>query len=487
VLARLYLSNHRPADARRVLRRALHYRPDEAALWELLAKSADGLGEEEEARRELARRFPEEPAHAIDLGAFLITRGRQDEARKLLEPLTRRGTPADRARAHYQLARSYYRRDELKAALEHIDQAFRVDPDALNTVKVHLLKGQINEELGHLATAARAYHDALAADREAEEALASLIRLALAVGNREQALDHLRRYTLLVGDESAGLLLAAHYYLRLGRHDEAFDLASRVRDEEFRTKAQRVLGLVAFHRGDWAGAVKHLQQGEQDADALEALVRAALRLGTLRDLPARLGKAAKVDSPTAALRRACELARRLLDRRAVLAREYPAPPGKEAEWSAALDSLVCAELARAEGDPRARVEALLQPAFAGGLELGPAYALRARVALDHGRLSRALADAERAVARGPKEPAGYYVRGRVRLERNAPGALDDLQTAARLSGGQDADVLQALAEALFRAGRRDEALAAQRAAVKLKPHDREMAEQLSAFEAGREK
>jgi tetratricopeptide (TPR) repeat protein len=465
-----------------VLRRALHYQPQDIALWELLARSADGPGEEEKARRELARRFPEEPAHVLDLGAYLITHGQQDEARKLLEPLTHRGTAANRARAHYQLARSYYRRDELKTALEHIDEAFRIAPDTLNAVKVHLLKGQINEELGHLATAARAYNDALAVDRETEDALAALIRLAVAVGNRAQALDHLLRYTLLVGDDPAGLLLAAHYYLRLGRYDDAFDLAARVRDESFGAKARRILGLVAFHRGDWAAAVKHLQEGEQDADALEALVRATLRLGTLRELPARLEKAAKVNRPTAPLQRACDLARRLLARRSALAREFPAPPGKKAEWSGALDSLVCAEQARAEGGSRARVEALLQPAFAGGLELGPAFALRARLDLDHGQLSRALADAERALARSPKEPGGYYVRGRVRLERNLPGALDDLQKAAQLSGRQDADVLQALAEALFRSGRQAEALAAQRMAVKLKPEDHEMAEQLTAFE-----
>jgi Flp pilus assembly protein TadD len=51
-----------------------------------------------------------------------------------------------------------------------------------------------------------------------------------------------------------------------------------------------------------------------------------------------------------------------------------------------------------------------------------------------------------------------------------------------LSDRKDADILHALGEALFHAGRVKDALIAQRAAVKLKPKDAEMVEQLAAFE-----
>jgi tetratricopeptide (TPR) repeat protein len=128
------------------------------------------------------------------------------------------------------------------------------------------------------------------------------------------------------------------------------------------------------------------------------------------------------------------------------------------------------------------VEALLAAAFADGLAIGPAHALRGRLALDRGKLARALPDAERAVALSPRDAGGYLVRGRVRLERGAAGALADLEKATQLSGRQDADALAALADALSRAGRLAEAVAAQRAAVKLRPRDKELAEQLAALE-----
>ncbi len=70
----------------------------------------------------------------------------------------------------------------------------------------------------------------------------------------------------------------------------------------------------------------------------------------------------------------------------------------------------------------------------------------------------------------------------MRLERGDKEALADLAKAAELSARKDADVLHALADALFRAGRLKEALIAQRAAVQLKPKDAEMVEQLAAIE-----
>jgi tetratricopeptide (TPR) repeat protein len=115
-------------------------------------------------------------------------------------------------------------------------------------------------------------------------------------------------------------------------------------------------------------------------------------------------------------------------------------------------------------------------------EMGAAIGLRGRLALEHGKLNAALEDAETAVKFSPGYAVGYYVRGRVRQERGQKGALTDLKKAVELGGKNDAEMLHYLAEALFRAGQRDAALTAQRLAVKLRPGDKEMAEQLQAFE-----
>src|SRR5262249_12778247 len=54
-LARLYLHHGRGEDARRVLRRARTYRPDDAALWELSVKAAGNRDEAERLQREFVR------------------------------------------------------------------------------------------------------------------------------------------------------------------------------------------------------------------------------------------------------------------------------------------------------------------------------------------------------------------------------------------------------------------------------------------------
>jgi tetratricopeptide (TPR) repeat protein len=481
-LARLYQSAGREADARRVLERARRYRPEDPVLWELSVKCADGVAQEEAAQREVARRFPRNPKYKLDLGAVLVNRGKQAEARKVLEPLTRKGPAALRAQAHFHLARSHYRLDELKPALQHMEEATRADADAVHSVRAYLLKARILEELGRPAEAARAYKEVLTVDRESEEALLCLIRLSLAARQRADALTHLRRYTLLVGSDFSGLLLAADAYLQLGRYDDAFDLAWRARDQGFSERCQRILGMVYLHRQDFARAVHHLEKAEPSSDVLVALLRAYTMLGNLREMEARLEKATLIEKPSAALTRACENARRLLKRRADLAGWAAVPADKAADWGPALDALACAAELHTAGQPAARVSALLERCFADGRKIGPAFALRGRLALDRGKLSLAQADGEQAVRLSPQDPQGFYVRGRVRLERNSLGALADLEKAAELCGRKDAVVLHALAEAQFRADRLEAALDTQRAAVKLRPKDKEIAEQLDTLE-----
>jgi tetratricopeptide (TPR) repeat protein len=125
---------------------------------------------------------------------------------------------------------------------------------------------------------------------------------------------------------------------------------------------------------------------------------------------------------------------------------------------------------------------LVAGAFVGDTGPGSAFAFRGRLALESGKLGRAAADAAKAIALAPQEGAGYFVRGRVRVERGEAGALEDLEKAAELTARKDADVLHALADALFRTGKVDRAVALQREALRLRPRDREIAEQLAVFE-----
>jgi tetratricopeptide (TPR) repeat protein len=148
----------------------------------------------------------------------------------------------------------------------------------------------------------------------------------------------------------------------------------------------------------------------------------------------------------------------------------------------AVDAFLAAEVCREGGGPRERVEALLGGAFGTGVDFGPAYGLRGLLSLEQGRLGKALADADRATVLSPREARGYYVRGRVRLERLDREALADLTRAAELSGRKDGVILHWLAAAQFQAGQRDRALATQREAVKLRPQDPELTEQLREYE-----
>src|SRR5437879_2124811 len=87
----------------------------------------------------------------------------------------------------------------------------------------------------------------------------------------------------------------------------------------------------------------------------------------------------------------------------------------------------CASLRAWSEGKAARGELLLSKAEAEGRDLGPVRGLRAVMLLERGRLRRALVEAERAIVLSPTEARGWYVRGRVRLERAAAGALADLQ------------------------------------------------------------
>jgi predicted Zn-dependent protease len=158
------------------------------------------------------------------------------------------------------------------------------------------------------------------------------------------------------------------------------------------------------------------------------------------------------------------------------------PKDREEAATAAIDAFICAEHAQASGQARSRVDTVLARAFKDGIEVGPAFALRGQLALDEGKLTTALADAEHALKLSPNEARGHLVRGRIRFERGQDGATADLSRAAELSQRKDAQVLYWLAQSLRRAGTRPEALTALREAAMLRPQDEEIVATLRKWE-----
>jgi len=481
-LARLYVENGKSADASRVLRRARHYHPGDATLWELTVKATESPKEEEEIYREMVRRFPDEPKYAVALGSVLAERGQQAEARKVLEPLTRRGPGPVRGLAHLYLARGYLAEGQADKALQNLEAADKADAESTATPEALTFRAELFEKLGRAREAAAAYRRLIDTEGNAARGLLALVRLEVKSGDKAEALNDLRRYVLTVGDDQSGLLTAADSYLRLGRTDEAFDLASRAAAQRFHEQAHRILGLVYRQRGDHARAVFHLGRADMDSVVLEALIRSHLALGQLKEAMERADQGDRIEEPTAGLRQAVIMANSLARRRQEVLKAAKVPAGRHDIWNEAAARFVCAEYAWREGRSAAAIEPLLAPALADGIALGPAYGLRGLLALERGRLTKALADADRAVALSPAEALGYLVRGRVRLERGADGALADLTRAVDLSGRRDATALHWLAAARFRAGQLAEALAAQREAVKLRPKDRDLVEQLRELE-----
>ncbi|MCI0458320.1 MAG: tetratricopeptide repeat protein [Gemmataceae bacterium] len=481
VLARLHLDNDQPEQARRVLQLARAFHPREPQLWELSVKAAANPEQEEATYRDMVSRFPAESKYALALGEVCVRRGDAAGARTVLTPLAEKGPANVRGAAHYQLARAALLAKQPAVALKHLQQARDLGTDSVNTITAWGLQGEVHERLGQIEEAIRAYRRALKLDPGSTGPRAALIRLALAAGGKDEVLDDLRQYTLAVGNDPAGLVQAAGWHLELGRLDDALDLAARAQKQRFDAQAQRVLGLVHLRLGNFQQAVGHLEKADRDGAVFPGLIRAYLALGRVQEAIDSAEAAGSVASPPEALARVREEVLALAERRKGLLRELKLAPAKAYPWAVAVDAFLAADHAHRAGVAPKRVEALLAGAFGAGVDFGPAYALRGELALARGQLGKALADSERALTLSPREARGYYVRGRVRLERVDRDALADLTRAAELSRRGDGVILHWLAAAQFQSGLRAQALATQREAVQLRPHDPELAEQLSTF------
>ncbi|HKB39440.1 MAG TPA: DUF3857 domain-containing protein [Gemmataceae bacterium] len=481
-LARLYLHEGRSEDARRVLRRARIHRADDLALWELSVKAAGNRDEAERLQREIVRRFPNDPAQGIALAAMLIDRGKYNIGEPLLRLLVETAPPAASALASYHLARAAFQQDHGEQPLKHLDAAAKYADSKDHTLAVEMLRGRVCEKLKKYEDAVKAYEKAQKSDPKAEDPLIALIELSLTRKDTASGAQYLRSYVVLVGDDFHGLLRAADFALQMERYDEAHELASRARELRFHEGVQRILGLVALHRGDHEKAIFHLDRADPSAPVLHGRIRAQLALGNLTAAEREAKRADLLVNSPADLKDAVGQVRVLVRRRESLLKEAVPSGGNRNRWLTAIEYLICAEEKHRQGKSAERVEFLLSKAETDGRELGPVRGLRAVLSLERGRLAQALSEAERALVLSPKEASGWYVRGRVRLERAAAGALRDLQKAAELTGRKDADVLQALAEAQFQAGQAEQARQTLREALKLRPGDKALAEQLRAWE-----
>jgi tetratricopeptide (TPR) repeat protein len=356
----------------------------------------------------------------------LITQGKHPEARTLLDPVIQKASPGNRALAHYQMARSHYRKDELKEALAQLDQAAKADDFAVDTLRVHVLRGQVLEEVNRAQGAVKAYEKALALAPRNQEVLLSLVRLCLVAKDEMAALTHLRRYTQIVGKDVSGMLLAAESYFRMKRYDEALELALRAREINFHEKGQRIMGLVYLHRNDHEKAMTHLSKAEPDAIVLTGLIEATIAIGKVGELEKALTKAERLERRNVALDRQCERGRAILARRVVLEKQGLAKDNENT-----LDVLVCAEELAREESSHAITQSLLAQLFATK-PIGPAYAVRGWLHLQKGRIREAREDAEKAIALSPTDASGYHLRGKLRFEVGMEGALADVQQALKL-------------------------------------------------------
>jgi tetratricopeptide (TPR) repeat protein len=466
---RVYLSLNRVTDLEDAdaLEKALKKAPNDIDTARVLAGLYQAHGKLEDARRVVQAALAQAPQdrELLEL-AVKVAQDREKAAAK------------ERAAAQLRLARLHLGQGNAAQASTELEAAEAADPDCLKTVEARVLQGEIYEKLSRTEQAREGFEQALVLAADNPEALAGLLRLALAEDKRPEALTLFRRYVIAAGTDGGRLANAAEFALRLNRLDDALDLAGQAKGD----RAERVLGLAHARRGEFEQALGHLEKAALDAEALTALLNSALAVGRL-DRAEEFGKRKDKVRPSTpeladVVRRVQELARR----RAVLVADVRVPREKAAAWATAIDHYLCTELALAEGRPSAQVEVMLSGAFAEGVDVPAAFGLRARLLVERGRLAQALADADHCLGAAAKDANALYARGRVRLERAQAGALADLEKAAELSQRKDAAVLHWLAAALFQAGKFKEAVEAQSAAVKLKPHERELTEQLRKFE-----
>ncbi|HJZ89558.1 MAG TPA: DUF3857 domain-containing protein [Gemmataceae bacterium] len=423
---------------------------------------------------ELIKKYPMEPKYALALGRDLVTFTAHAKARPVLEKLAKHEDDAVRAEAEFQLARLSLAEKTPSEARKHFEAAAEADRDVTTTPAGYMLDGNIREELKEYKAAAAAYARAADADPDALEPMRRRVGALIKAGEVTEARDALRQWVVAAEGDRNELAQAADACLALGCDADAIDLATRSIDGDNGSLAARVLGIALARRGSWQGAVEALRKvspKDHSAEAFKAWADSVIALGRLSDLPDGPGK---VLGEVATEKQAVDLIA-MIDRAKALRATVPDNKGK------LVDQFVCAEYLAKTGRHSDRAAALLGDVLQSRPDFGPALALRAQQSLDRGRLIQALPDAEKAIESSPEEARGYFVRGRIRLERGLPGVMMDLRKAVELTGSKDGRMLHWLAFALAEEGRKDDALKVQEQAAKLLPKDAEVLDLLKTL------
>jgi tetratricopeptide (TPR) repeat protein len=469
ILGDLYAEHGMNADARRVLRGALVHHADDPQLWESAARVAEDACARESAYSQLVKLCPQEPRHALALARVRAQAGKIQAAQKglqelLAKPLTQR----DQAKVLYELGQCSFRNGCREEALAYLERAAMTESQGPTCFQVRQLQATILEGQGWIAEALAANLQAFSQEPEDRGSLQAIVRLEMALGHKQEAMRYLRRYTVAVAGDCQGLAKAAEFYLRLGRLDDALELAAEAIGSGPHADAERVMGLVYWQRREAERALPHLQRAAIDAQVQIALIEAFLALGDLRSAEFIADNVMERGGSQGELAKAVALVISLCQRRNLLRREMKE---SAAGIDKAIDLLVCAEHERREGITPQRVESLVKSALTAYPGFGPAHGLQALLHLEHGRLSDALSCAEQAVALAPWDARGHYVRGRVQLERGQSDALEELGEATTRALPADPELLTWYATALQRAGKTDLARSVRERAARLQVND----------------
>ena len=257
VLAELYHREGRDREAVAMLRRAAARRRTDSAMLELAAKWAGASIAAEDIYSELSRRFPDEWKYRVALGENRVDRADYAGAIAILAPIAQADVDSWSAAADYQLARCWYLLKKPKEALTYWETAKTLDGLRTSSVGALRFKGQILDALGKRSEAVAIYRRTSEKDPDNKEILPALVQLELENGDQD-GLRHLRRYSVLADGDAASTIAAAEFYLRLGRDDDAVELAGRVGDGQWQEKADRVLGLAYYRKGKYDKAATHL-------------------------------------------------------------------------------------------------------------------------------------------------------------------------------------------------------------------------------------
>src|SRR5262249_25150033 len=152
-------------------------------------------------------------------------------------------------------------------------------------------------------------------------------------------------------------------------------------------RSDKVLGLVHWRKKEYDKAALHLQKAEMDATVLEALIRSRMETGELAS--AERGASIRLAQESEGLREIRAIVKALGRRRdairdAIL-KEASAPADQKTHLVQGVSAFVCAEWLFSEKVPPELVGQRLDKALAG-VDIGPAYALRAVLALQKGQL-----------------------------------------------------------------------------------------------------